>query len=42
MGTIKLEDYEFQGLEVARQAKTGLFMIRIDHLFLKDYKKGEG
>jgi len=32
-GTITLDDYEGHGLEVARQAKTGLFMVRIDHLF---------
>jgi hypothetical protein len=31
-GTITMEDYDHQHLEVARQVKTGLFMIRIDHL----------
>ena len=30
-GTITLKDYEHQNLEVARQARTGLFMVRIDH-----------
>ena len=36
-GSITLDDYQNQGLEVVRQAKTGLFMIRIDHLFPKQY-----
>ena len=31
-GSICLQDYEHQELEVVRMAKTGLFMIRIDHL----------
>ena len=31
-GGITLLDYPGQQLEVARQARTGLFMIRIDHL----------
>ena len=30
-GTIQLSDYEDHHVEVARQAKTGLFMIRSDH-----------
>ena len=36
-GTIVMEDYNGQHLEVARQVRTGLFMIRIDHLVLQDY-----
>ena len=36
-GTITMDDYEDQSLEVVRQAKTGLFMIRIDHLVAKQY-----
>ena len=36
-GTIVMEDYDGQNLEVARQVRTGLFMIRIDHLRLKDF-----
>ena len=31
-GTITLDDYNKQNLEVVRQVKTGLFMIRVDHL----------
>ena len=31
-GTIELLDYEGQSLKVVRQKRTGLFMIRIDHL----------
>ena len=31
-GTITMKDYDDQNLEVARQIRTGLFMIRIDHL----------
>ena len=31
-GTIKLKDYDNQDLEVVRQHKTGLFMIRMDHI----------
>ena len=31
-GTIELIDYEGQSLKVVRQARTGLFMVRIDHL----------
>ena len=31
-GTICMKDYEGQRLEVARQIRTGLFMVRIDHL----------
>ena len=34
-GTITLDDYEDQGLEVARQIRTGLFMVRIDHLLVE-------
>jgi len=37
-GTITLDDYQNQGLEVARQAKTGLFLIRIDHLLIEQYQ----
>ena len=36
-GTITMDDYENQGLEVARQARTGLFMVRIDHLLVEQY-----
>ena len=35
-GAITLDDYQGQNLEVVRQAKTGLFMVRIDHM-LRDY-----
>ena len=31
-GTIKLQDYPNERLEIVRQAGTGLFMVRIDHL----------
>ena len=31
-GSITLDDYDKQSLEVARQVGTGLFVIRIDHL----------
>ena len=31
-GTITMEDYDDQNLEFAQQIRTGLFMIRIDHL----------
>ena len=31
-GSITLDDYDAQTLEVARQVETGLFMISIDHL----------
>ena len=31
-GTVTLDDYDAQSLEVAQQEGTGLFMIRIDHL----------
>ena len=31
-GTVELLDYEGQSLKVVRQKRTGLFMIRIDHL----------
>ena len=35
--SITLDDYDAQSLEVARQAGTGLFMIRTDHLIRDDY-----
>ena len=38
-GIIWLQDYDNQTLEVVRHYKTGLFMIRIDHLLVDDYKK---
>ena len=31
-GTIKMKDYDDQDLEVVRQQRTGLFMIRMDHI----------
>ena len=31
-GTVTLDDYDNQELEVARQIRTGLLMVRIDHL----------
>ena len=31
-GTIKMKDYDDQDLEVVRQHKTGLFMVRMDHI----------
>ena len=36
-GSITLDDYDAQSLEVARQVGTGLFMIMIDHLICDDY-----
>ena len=36
-GSITLDDYGAQSLEVAPQVETGLFMIRIDHLIYNDY-----
>ena len=33
-GTIQLKDYDDQDLEVVRQERTGLFMIRMDHIDL--------
>ena len=36
-GSITLDDYDAQSLEVTRQVVTGLFMIRIDHLIHDDY-----
>ena len=36
-GSITLDDYHAESLEVARQVGTGLFMIRIDHLIYNDY-----
>ena len=38
-GKITLDDYEGQKLLVARQSGTGLFMIRIDHLFMYQYMR---
>ena len=38
-GTIVMEDYDGQHLEVARQVRTGLFMIRIDHLLIEDFSR---
>ena len=35
-GSITLDDYDAQSLEVARQVVSGLFMIRIDHLIYND------
>ena len=35
-GSITLDDYDAQSLEVARQVGTGLFMIRMDHLIYND------
>ena len=36
-GTISLDGYGRQKLEVVRQAGIGLFMIRIDHLIFQDF-----
>ena len=36
-GSITLDDYDAQSLEVARQVVIGLFMIRIDHVIRDDY-----
>ena len=36
-GSIVLKDYDNQRLEVVRQAHTGLFMVRVDHLITKQY-----
>ena len=36
-GSITLDDYDAQSLEVARQVGTGLFMIRIDYLIRDDH-----
>ena len=36
-GSITLNDYDAQSLEVVRQVGTGLFMIGIDHLIYNDY-----
>ncbi len=38
-GIIWLQDSDNQTLEVVRHYKTGLFMIRIDHVLVDDYKK---
>ena len=35
-GTITMEDYEGQELEVCRQIGTGLYIVRIDHLMNRD------
>jgi len=40
-GTITLKDYDGQSLEVVRQIRTGLFMVRIDHLDKKTYAEIE-
>ena len=37
-GTVMLRDYQDQHLEVVRAARTGLFMIRIDHLVASMYQ----
>eukprot|EP00973_Karenia_brevis_P003557 493636-Karenia_brevis.AAC.1 len=34
-----MKDYDGQKLEVVRQKGTGLYMIRIDHLFLEEYER---
>jgi len=36
-GEIILKDYDGQSVEVVRQIRTGLFMVRIDHVFKKDF-----
>ena len=36
-GSIALDDYDAQSMEVARQVGTCLFVIRIDHLIYNDY-----
>ena len=36
-GSITLDDYDAQSLEVPRQVATGLFMTRMDHLIRDDY-----
>ena len=36
-GSITLDDYDAQSLEVVRQGRTGLFVIRIVHLKNNDY-----
>ena len=36
-GSITLDDYDAQSLEVVRQIGTGLFTIRMDHLIYNDY-----
>ena len=38
-GAITLDDYSDQNLEVVRQARTGLFMVRMDHLIRKHFEK---
>ena len=40
-GAITLDDYSDQNLEVVRQAKTGLFMVRMDHLARKHFEKND-
>ena len=37
-GSVMLRDYENQHLEVMRAARTGLFMVRIDHLVASMYQ----
>ena len=38
MALVTLRDYQDQHLEVVRAARTGLFMIRIDHLVASMYQ----
>ena len=40
-GTVQMKDYDMQSLEIVRHARNGLFMVRIDHLLIQDYKHGE-
>ena len=40
-GAITLDDYSDQNLEVVRQAKTGLFMVRMAHLARKHFEKND-
>jgi len=37
-GRVTLDDFGGQSLEVAREKGTGLFMVRIDHLFTEQYQ----
>eukprot|EP00973_Karenia_brevis_P011204 1516168-Karenia_brevis.AAC.1 len=34
-----MKDYDTQKSEVVRQKGTGLYMLRIDHLFLHEYER---
>ena len=36
-GKVTMDDYNGQSLDVAREVGTGLFMVRIDHLFTEQY-----